>query len=190
MPALHPGARSRHAVGDAARRGASGPREPGRTAPTGEETRRVPRTSANEARGGRPLPPQAALGSPRCARPGCVPAGSGCSARIPVAPALLPALSTGVTDRGWRQHRGLARLIDLLLRLLGCSSLVGGRSRSDVTGLRRAAAVRGYRWQYDHTRRPATWYPAELAASAEMIARGSFDLRGSARRSRRRPAGR
>src|SRR5262249_4641201 len=58
-----------------------------------------------------------------------------------------------VTDRGWRQRRGLARLIDLLLRLLGCPGLVGGRSRSDVTGLRRAAALRGYRWQYHHTRR-------------------------------------
>jgi len=61
--------------------------------------------------------------------------------------------------------------------LLGCSCLVGGRCRGDVTGLRRAAAVRGYRRRYDHTRRPAAWYPAELAASAEMIARGSFDLR-------------
>src|SRR5215470_20354398 len=78
-----------------------------------------------------------------------------------------------VTDRGRRRHRGPARVIDLLLRLPGRSGLAGGRSRSDVTGLRRAAAARGYRWPCDHTRRPATWYPAASAASAEMIARGS-----------------
>jgi hypothetical protein len=45
-------------------------------------------------------------------------------------------------------------------------------------------------WWLGGARRPATRHPGELAASAEMIARGSLDLRGNARRLRRHPAGR
>ena len=72
---------------------------------------------------------------------------------------------------------GAGPAMGLLLRLPGCPGLAGGRSRGDVTGRRRAAALGGCRRRYGHARRPATWWPAELAASAEMIARGSFDPR-------------
>jgi hypothetical protein len=62
--------------------------------------------------------------------------------------------------------------------------------RKDAPALQSAFLTCLHPWWLGGARRPATRYPGELATSAEMIARGSLDLRGSTRRLRRHPAGR